>query len=217
MGLGAGWLFYYSRDLPDTSHLDQFVPPAKTQVAGDCLGVAVSAIPFSQFGKNLQDAAITAEPWLNRKGVLASQFGAWKSADHNKSTVSMQIARTLFCNSREKILSRELSELRLAAQLDRHFTREQLFAIYLNRAWFGECGNGVENAAECIFHKSAANLDLSEAALIAGMMRSPAAYSPFKNPDRALARRNEVLDAMAASGKLSQLVAQEAKSQPLVR
>jgi membrane peptidoglycan carboxypeptidase len=197
---GAGWFFFYSRDLPDTNHLHDFALTAQQQAIDTCLVGPVVANPFDQIGKNLRDAVAIIET----------------PPQHGGPPVSVQIARTLFCNSNDKMLTRHLKELRTAIQLDRGFSRQELLTIYLNRVYLGECGTGVENAAQCFFHKGAANLTPAEAALIAGMIGSPSRYSPSRHPDRALEQRNTIIDAMVAAGTLSQTDAQSAKSSRLL-
>jgi len=208
---GGTWLLFYSRDLPDIEHLSDFAPPIPKQVTDACLDRPVAAVPLDQIGSNLRTAARTVGVDLNRNGALRSLFSQLPRA-----TVSTQIARTLFCNSRDRMLTRHFKELRTAIQLDRRFSKEDLLAIYLNRVYLGESGIGVENASQALFHKSSSNLTTAEAALVAGLIRSPTRDSPFRHPDRALARRNEVLEAMVAAGVLPPAEAQSAMSAPLL-
>jgi membrane peptidoglycan carboxypeptidase len=196
---GADWFFFYSRDLPDMSHLRDFSPSTQKQTTDTCLVGPVIALPFDQIGKNLRDAVTSVET-PSRQGV---------------SAVSVQIARTLFCNS-DRHLTRRVKVLRTAIQLDRRFSKQELFTIYLNRVYLGECGSGVEIASQCLFHKTASSLTPAQAALLAGMIRHPSRFSPLHHPERALERRNEVMDAMVAAGTLSQSAAQSAKSSRLL-
>jgi len=87
-------------------------------------------------------------------------------------------------------------ELRIAVQLERSYSRRELFTIFANRAWFGDGQVGVEDASQHFFHKEPEQLEVAEAALLAGLIRAPAYFSPFTHPDRALQRRNEVISAM---------------------
>jgi penicillin-binding protein 1A len=93
----------------------------------------------------------------------------------------MQISRTLFCTP-SKMLHRNLAELRAAAQLERRFSRLQLFTIYANRAYFGQDLIGVEAAARQFFYKEPDNLNVGAAALLAGLIKSPSLYSPGQAP-----------------------------------
>ena len=101
----------------------------------------------------------------------------------------------MFC-SPEKSLVRHEKELRTALQLDRRFSRRDLFAIAANIYDFGEDQVGVQAASQYFFRKNPVDLSVSEAALLAGLVRAPSYYSAVTHPDRALKRRNEVLDAM---------------------
>jgi membrane carboxypeptidase/penicillin-binding protein len=209
-------MLFYSSDLPDLKHLSDFAPTSPRLVKDACLDGPVTAIPPDQIGSNLRIAAGAVEVDSNGNGALRNLFRELQGSPSHHAPVSMQIARTLFCNSHDKILTRHLKELRTAIQLDRRFSKENLLAIYLNRAYLGESGTGVENASQTLFHKSSSNLTTPEAALVAGLIRSPRKDSPFRHPDRALARRNEVLEAMVAAGMLSPAEAQSAMSVPLL-
>jgi membrane peptidoglycan carboxypeptidase len=97
----------------------------------------------------------------------------------------------------------QLDVFRLSWHIRRRFSEQQLFTIYANRAYFGPGAMGVENASEHFFQKDTNGLSAEEAALLAGVLRSPAGFSPFTHPDRALQRRNQILEDMAARGKLN--------------
>jgi len=90
-----------------------------------------------------------------------------------------------------------------------------LFTVYANRAYFGPGATGVEAASQQFFQKAPDILSAEEAAMIAGLLRAPAYYSPFKHPERALERRNKVLEGMAAQGNLSAVEAARAEATPL--
>jgi membrane carboxypeptidase/penicillin-binding protein len=210
---GTAWLFFYSGDLPDTRNLDDFAPSKKRQLTGSCLSGPTLAVPFEQINANLRDAMAVSEGPIQSESALAAFF---RGSTTHRSARSVQIARTLFCGSHDKGLTRDLKELRLAIQLDRRFSKKQLFIIDLNQAWFGDCGVGVENASQCLFQKDAAELNVAEAALLAGLIRSPSLYSPFRHPDKALARRNAVLDSMFMEKKLSRAQLESAKAQGLL-
>ena len=211
----ASWVLFYSHDLPDTAHLGDFAPAVKHQAMGDCVPDTVTAIPFSEIGKTLAGAVAAAEGGVEGDSLLRAELKRNSSVPH-RATLSQQIARTLFCNSSERPLHRQVKELRLAIRLDRQFSRQQLFAIYLNRVSFGECGVGVQNASQYLFHKDPVGLTSAEAPLLAGMISRPGYYSPGRHPDRALVRRNEVLDAMVASRQLTPADATQAKNAPLL-
>jgi penicillin-binding protein 1A len=203
LGVGFAWMFLYSRDLPDVRALAQFAPGSVTQVSDPCLRTTSVAIPFDSIGDNLRAALRAVEVREDDPGALVQTYrGFTGQTKLPRATLSLQISRTMFC-SPSKSLNRELEELRTAAQLERRFSRRDLFTIFANRAWFGEGVLGVEAASQQFFQKDPVQLRIGEAALIAGLIRSPSRFSPTEHPDRALQRRNEVIDAMVQAGFIS--------------
>jgi len=179
------WFFLYSRDLPDIGGLRRYAPNQVSRVSDPCVGESI-AIPYDAIGDNLR-AALNAAEANERPGYAG---------------LPVQISRTMFC-APSRTLNRELTEMRVAAQLQRRFSRTELLTIYANRTYFGENLIGVEAASEHYFHKEPNQLEVAEAALLAGMIRGPSRFSPFKHPDRALQRRNEVIDAMVEGHAIS--------------
>ncbi len=100
-------------------------------------------------------------------------------------------------------------------QLDRQYSRQQLFTIAVNRYYFGDELVGVQGASQYFFRQDPKDLSIAEAALLAGLVRAPHYFSPLNHPDRALTRRNEVLDAMLENHTISTEQAKDAKSRPL--
>ena len=117
------------------------------------------------------------------------------------------------CNHSGGMGKYHLNVFRLSWHIRMHFTEQQLFAIYANRAYFGPGITGVERASEEFFHKEPAALSIAEAAFIAGLLRAP--FSPYKSPERAFQRRNEVLEEMVAQGKLSGVEAVKLEASPI--
>ena len=196
-GIGLFWFFFYSRDLPDMKVLAQYAPAQATHVSDPCLSPSV-AIPYESIGNNLQAALRAAEASEDGPGVLYQEYRAIKDLKVSyRAPLSVQVARGMFC-APAKDLTRQAEEIRMAAQLERRFTQRKLFTIFANRAWFGEGQVGVEAASQHFFQKEPDQLRLQEAALLAGLIQRPAYLSPFKHPDRALQRRNEIIDAMVA-------------------
>jgi|SRR5882762_5684516 len=197
IGVGAlfSWVFLYTRDLPDIEHLAEFAPDSGNLVTDACLPGLAFAIPFDRIGKPFQDAVAAAEP---------------------VTSFSDEIARTLMCTKMERSARYQLDVLRLSWHIRRHFSREELFTIYVNTAYFGPAAIGIENASGHFFQKSANTLSVEEAALLAGVLRSPGVFSPFKHPERALQRRNEILRKMASQAKLSATELARASAAPIV-
>jgi membrane carboxypeptidase/penicillin-binding protein len=192
------WFFYYSGDLPDIKAMGRYAPSQVSRVSDPCFGNDVVAIPYDAIGYNLR-AALNASEGDDRPDY---------------ATRSVQIARSMFC-APSKALNRELKEVRVAAHLKRRFSHNELLTIYANRVWLGENCNGVQAAAEHYFGKESNQLDIAEAALLAGLIQGPSRLSPYKHPDRALQRRNEVIEAMARDHAISLEQAAAAKATSL--
>lgn len=188
----AWWFFFYSRDLPDVARLAQFAPASNTSVSDPCLGTSSVAIPYEAMGGNFRNAlsAVEVRP-------------------------ALQISRTMFCAATLRTLHRELAEMRISARIERHYSRQELFTIYANRTYFGEGLGGVQSASQYFFHKDPGDLSIAEAALLAGLVKGPSYLSPVRHPERALRRRNEVIDAMSQAGSISVSQADAAKNAPL--
>jgi penicillin-binding protein 1A len=133
------------------------------------------------------------------------------------STIQMQLARNVFPEQlpRAKKLDRKVCEMRLALRMDKEFSREEVLELYLNQIYLGDGRYGVEEAAQGYFGKTVGEVDATEAALLVGLVQSPEGYNPRKHPDRALRRRNVVLDVMAREGVLTPAEARAAQADPL--
>ncbi|HXC47610.1 MAG TPA: transglycosylase domain-containing protein [Candidatus Sulfotelmatobacter sp.] len=193
VGIGS-WLFLYTGDLPDSSHLSQFAPSAQSVVSDSCLASPSAAIPFELIGEPLKNAFDAAEPA--------------RSLPH-------QIARSLMCNHSGGMGKYHLNAIRLSWHIRTHFSEHQILTIYANRAYFGEGITGIERASQEFFHKEPDALSAGEAALLAGLLRAPGIYSPHRHPERALERRNKVLEEMVAQGKLSASEAAKLEASPI--
>lgn len=135
------------------------------------------------------------------------------------STITMQLARNVFPEAlppRERTLRRKLTEVRVARDIEARFTKDEILMFYLNTIYLGSGAYGVEAAARTYFGKSAESLTVAEAALLAGLPKAPSRYSPYRDPDAALARRALVLRAMEAIGHLTAEVADRAAGEPLI-
>ena len=208
---GFCWLYFYARDLPDIDALSRYAPTAIVKLSEPSLGSSV-ALPYESLGANIRNAISATEAREDDPGVLSAEF--LNAGELHRRTLPAAISRTLPyppCTS----LRRQLAELRTAIQLDRHFSRQQLFTIFANRVVLGPSVIGLHDGAEFYFRREPAALSVADAALLAGVIRGPSWLSPVKHPDRALRRRNEVLDAMAAAGSITPEVGQAAKAAPL--
>src|SRR5438309_5638302 len=132
------------------------------------------------------------------------------SAKEGASSITQQLARNSLPLG-GRTLSRKLLEAMVALRVERQFTKQQILELYVNRIYFGTGCYGVETASQAYFGKSASKLNLPEAALLAGLIRSPNRFSPLKNPEGAAMQRNAVLDRMVRLKKLSPEQAEQAK------
>jgi len=134
------------------------------------------------------------------------------------STLTMQISRKFFLTP-EKTVKRKLTEILIAFQLEQRFTKQEIFEIYANQVYMGQRGsfaiNGFGEAARSYFNKDVKNLNLPESALLAGIIQRPPYLSPYRHPERALARRNLVLEGMFEMGAIARDEADRAKAAPL--
>src|SRR6184192_854176 len=133
-----------------------------------------------------------------------------RSAKEGASSITQQLPRNSLPLGGRNV-SRKLLEAMVALRIEREFTKQQILELYINRIYFGTGCYGVETASQAYFGKSASKLSLPEAALLAGLIRSPNRFSPLKNPEGAAMQRNAVLDRMVQLKKLSPEQAEQAK------
>ncbi len=229
-GAMCGLMLVYSVDLPQMDDLVRY-RPSTTSTLYDIHGKAFGTfalerrvvVPYSELPSNLRNAIISIEDKSFEKnwGVnLLRAVGAAYRDLHSKgraqgaSTLTMQLARNLFLSS-EKTYGRKLQEVVLSVQIERRFTKEQIFALYANQIYLGHGTYGFEAGSEFYFSKHVKDLTLPEAALLAALPKGPEAYSPIRNPEKALKRRNLVLSEMQHDGKLTAAEAQAAEAAPL--
>ncbi len=134
------------------------------------------------------------------------------------STITMQVSRAFFLTP-QKTVTRKISEMLIAFQLEQRFTKQQIFELYANEVDLGQRGSftivGFSEAAHAYFNKDLQSLTLPEAALLAGLIQRPSYLSPYRHPERAMDRRNLVLDTMVETGAISRDEADKAKAAPL--
>lgn len=187
-----------------------------TQVSDPGLGSSV-AIPYEAMGTNVRNAISAVETNEDDPGVMKDSYNNLFRRDFSgKRTLSasIYIARSL-CYPTTKPLNQNLVELRTALQLERSYSRKQLFTIFANRVYFGPNLIGVHDASASYFGKEPSSLSIEEGALLITLLYSPTMYSPVKHPDRALQRRNQIIDTMAENGSTTAAEAQTAKAAPL--
>ena len=231
LGAASGLLLVYSMDLPQVTALEQYRPSTITQVYDDQDRVVGQFAlqrrvidKYDDFPKVLRDALISTEDkefeqhWgvdVWRVAGAAYRDLTSDSRAQGASTLTMQLARNLFLTP-ERNFRRKIQEVMLSIQIERRFTKPQIFTLYANQIYLGHGVYGFEAGANFYFSKKAKDLTLEEAAVLAGLPKAPNYYSPINNPERSLRRRNLVINAMLEDGKISAEEAQRAKSAPLV-
>lgn len=178
---------------------------------------------YDKIPQHFINALIIAEDreFLHHQGVdvLGITRAFWTNLTHGRvvqggSTITQQLIKNLFL-SPEQTYSRKIKEAVLALQLEAKYTKEEILGFYCNTVYFGHQRYGLEAAARYYFGLSAEELDLSKSVLLAGLIRAPERYTPFRHPDRARQRRNFLLGRMAAFGVLAKEEAEAAKATPL--
>ena len=148
---------------------------------------------------------------MGKAAIKNVTSGAFKEG---ASTISQQLIKNTHL-TQEKTIKRKLQEIKLTAQLERRFGKNEILEKYVNSIYFGHSCFGIRSAAKFYFGKEVGELTLSESAILAGLVRSPNNYSPFKNPSRCVSRRQTVLRAMLAQGHISNSEYEQANAQPL--
>lgn len=180
-------------------------------------------VPLSKISPNLVRAIVAIEDqrFFDHRGVDAVRvFGALVAnlregrRAQGGSTITQQLARLSFL-SRDKTFRRKLKEVILAAQIERAYSKEEILELYLNKVYFGDGFYGAEAAALGFFGKHAAQLTVAEAALLAGIIKSPSTWAPTVNLERAIARRGIVLQAMLDFGAIERPEYERARNAPV--
>ncbi|MBS1821934.1 MAG: PBP1A family penicillin-binding protein [Acidobacteria bacterium] len=226
----CGLMLVYSIDLPQMDDLTRYRPSTTTElldVHGKVFGSFALerrvVVPYTDFPPVLKQAIISIEDksFESNWGVnLFRAIGAAYRDLHDQrrsqgsSTITMQLARNLFL-SNEKTFGRKFQEVILSMQIERRFTKNQIFELYANQIYLGRGTYGFEAGAQYYFSKHVKDLTLPEAALLAGLPKGPEYYSPVRHPDRALRRRNLVLSEMLEDRKITRAQAEAAKAAPL--
>src|SRR5579864_7316415 len=229
-GAAAGLLFVYSSDLPQIRALEDFQPDVVTelyaddgQIVGNFALQRRVLLSYEQYPQVLKDAILTTEDqhFEEHWGVDFTRVAgaAWKDLVAHRvvegaSTITMQLAWTLFLDRTDRRMGRKIQEALLALQIERHYSKEQIFTMYCNQIYLSHGNYGFEAASEYYFGKPVGKLNVQEAAMLAGLIRGPS-YSPVLHAQRALARRNLVLELMAHSGKITEAQSRQAIAQPM--
>lgn len=230
VGVLSGLMLVYSADLPQIDELERYRPNTTTDlydVHGRIFGSFALerrvVVNYDDFSPVLRQAVISIEDknfeshWgINVFRVIGAAYHDLTSSNRAQgaSTLTMQLARNLFLSS-ERRVGRKIQEIFLSIQIERSFTKQQIFTLYANQIYLGHGMYGFEAASQFYFSKHAKDLTLAEAALLAGLPKGPVGYSPILNPDRAFRRRNMVINAMLEDGAVTAAQANSAKAEPL--
>ncbi len=239
-GIVTGVLFAYAPDLPEIAALDDYAPATITRVHarnGDVIGEFTTEqrdiIGYDNIPDVLRNAIIAAEDgsFFDHPGIsieagvrtVIRNLAAGDLTAAGASTLTMQLARNITVGGErlglEKTWQRKLREIFYTFNLEKRYTKREILTLYANQMWLGtarHAANGVEAAARLYFDKSARDLTLGEAAVIAGIFQSPARQSPLADMDRATTRRNYALERMAEEGYITPAEADAEKSKPIV-
>ncbi len=230
VGASVGLLLVYSTDLPQVDQLERYRPSSITELYDD-QGRTIGSFAlqrrvvaaYDDYPQILRQALISIEDkdfyrhWgINVWRIAGAAYRDMESGGkvQGASTLTMQLARNLFL-SPDRSFHRKVQEALLAVQIERHFTKPQIFTLYANQIYLGHGVYGFEAASQFYFSKPAKKLTLDEAALLAGLPKSPSYYSPITHPDRALKRRNLVINSMMEDGMITAQEAATARDQPI--
>lgn len=234
--IGAGvvgfFLWKYSQDLPDYKQLANYEPPVTTRIhAGDGSLLAEYAkerrlyLPIQAVPKLVVNAFLSAEdknfynhPGIDPEGIARAVMqmarGNSDRRQSGASTITQQVAKN-FLLTNERTIERKVKEMLIALRIESTYSKDRILELYLNEIYLGLGNYGIAAASLNFFGKSVHELTLSEVAYLAALPKGPENYHPFRNRDAAIARRNWVLDRMAANRFITKEEADKAKATPL--
>ncbi len=218
LGAGCGFLFVYASDLPEIRALETYRPDVVTEIYSDDGQLAGSfaiqrriLMTYEQCPKVLYNSvtAIEDQHFEEHWGIdFPRMFSAAfrnvikRRITGGASTITMQLAGNLFLDRSDRSVRRKMQEILLALQIERRYTKPQIFTMYANQVYLAHGNYGFAAASQFYFGKPVTDLKLQEAALLAGMVNGPK-FSPLSNPEAALNRRNLVLRRMEEEGKIT--------------
>ena len=221
---GMFLVFYAAKDLPKLpSPLSRIIERPQTQIFASNGQVLITlgerkTIPLNMVSQDFINAILATEDHrffehhgINKlrtlKGLYITFFKTGKV--QGASTITQQLAKNLFF-SFEKTYQRKFKELLVALQIEASNTKQEILHAYINQIYFGAGAQGIEKASKVFFGKSAQDLSLAEAALLAGLPKSPTNYNPYRHLDLAIKRRELVLKRMVHVGFISDIEAEQA-------
>ncbi len=230
IGAFGGFIYWSFSDLPQVRSLEihapyesSFVYSSDGKVLAEFFIERRNFIPHYKIPDRIKKAIIAIEdhrfyshPGMDVIGIIRAFYRNIMALSivEGGSTITQQLARMLFLTP-ERSLSRKIKEAIIATQIERLYTKDEILGMYLNQTYFGTRAHGIEAASQTYFGKSINELSYAEAALLAGLPRAPSLHSPFRNPERALSRRNIVLKRMLDNGFISRVEYEKALLEPL--
>ncbi|GAC1626285.1 MAG: PBP1A family penicillin-binding protein [Candidatus Acidiferrum sp.] len=230
LGAACGLLFVYTSDLPEIRALETYRPDVVTEIYADDGQLAGSfaiqrriLMTYEQCPKVLYHAVIAIEDqhYEEHWGIDFPRIAgaAYRNLLKHRitggaSTITMQLAGNLFLDRSDRSFRRKIQEMLLALQIERRYTKPQIFAMYANQVYLAHGNYGFAAAAQFYFGKPVTDLKLHEAAMLAGMVNGPK-FSPLTNPEASLARRNLVLHRLEEESKITPAEETAARKLPL--
>ena len=229
----AGLIWHFSKDLPEYSQLQNYEPPVMTRVhASDGSLLAEYSkerrlyLPIQAVPKLVINAFLAAEDknfyehggidysGMVRAGLLYAQNFGSNRRPQGASTITQQVAKN-FLLTNEVSFTRKIKEALLAMRIERAYSKDKILELYLNEIYLGLGAYGIAAASLVYFDKSVNELTISEAAYLAALPKAPSTLHPVKNRDRAIERRNYVIDRLLENGWIKQADAEKARKEPL--
>jgi penicillin-binding protein 1A len=229
----AGMIWHFSKDLPDYSQLQDYEPPVMTRVHasdGALLGEYSKErrlyLPIQAVPKLVINAFLAAEDknfyehggidffGMARAAVLYAQNYGSNRRPQGASTITQQVAKNFFFTN-EVSFTRKIKEALLAMRLERAYSKDKILELYLNEIYLGLGAYGIAAASLVYFDKSVNELTVAEAAYLAALPKAPSSLHPVRNHDRAIERRNYVVDRLLENGWIKQADADAARKDPL--
>jgi penicillin-binding protein 1A len=233
VAVAAGLIWHFSQDLPDYSQLQDYEPPVMTRVhAADGSLLAEYAkerrlyLPIQAVPKLVINSFLAAEDknfyehggidfsGMARAAILYAQNYGSNRRPQGASTITQQVAKNFFF-SNEVSFTRKIKEALLAMRLERAYSKDKILELYLNEIYLGQGAYGIAAASLVYFNKSVNELTVAEAAFLAALPKAPGTLNPVRNHDRAVERRNYVIDRLLENGWIKQSEADIARKDPL--
>src|SRR6201999_380953 len=229
----AGAIWHFCKDLPDDSQLQEYEPPVITRVHasdGALLGeyskerrlyLPIQAVPklvinafLAAEDKNFYEHGGIDYSGMARAAIVYAENYGSNRRPQGASTITQQVAKNFFLTN-EVSFSRKIKEALLAMRLERAYSKDKILELYLNEIYLGFGAYGVAAAAQVYFDKSVNELTVAEASFLAALPKAPGTLNPVRNHDRAVERRNYVVDRLLENGWIKPAEADAARKDPL--